>query len=370
MLTRLYVHNYRCLVNFEFKPQQVQLLLGANGSGKTTVMDVIDGLRRVAIEGVRLDQPAPTFGAGTKTRWLTEKSQRFEIDVDGNGGTYSYRLTIDEIGAAQVPRVQREELLFDAKPLFRFIEGAIELFSDHQNVQPGAEFNSDWHRSGLSVVSPNVHNKKLTWFKQWLNNCWCFQINPWAILSRSDAESKHPNRYLSNLADWFRHLAQESPSSVAETVGELRKIIPGLKDLVATEAGMDVRVIQARLTTPDAHTHAMALGELSEGQRALIGLFLIGCNRASDSTLFIDEPENFLALAEIQPWLLWIQDQVLDAGGQLLLSSHHPELINQLARNAVILDRSDGTHAQLKPFPPDTAGLEPAELLARGWENA
>ena len=48
MLTRLYVTNYRCLVNFEFKPSNKQLIIGRNGTGKTTVFDVLALLRDVA----------------------------------------------------------------------------------------------------------------------------------------------------------------------------------------------------------------------------------------------------------------------------------------------------------------------------------
>ena len=48
-------------------------------------------------------------------------------------------------------------------------------------------------------------------------------------------------------------------------------------------------------------------------------------------TFCIDEPDNFVALEEIQPWLLGVQDRVNDLGAQVLIASHHPELLNQLA---------------------------------------
>ena len=42
--------------------------------------------------------------------------------------------------------------------------------------------------------------------------------------------------------------------------------------------------------------------EVSEGQRALIALYmLVYCALTPDRTLLIDEPDNFIALAEIQP---------------------------------------------------------------------
>ena len=41
MLKRLYIDNFRCFVNFEYKPERKQLLLGANGSGKSSLLDAI-----------------------------------------------------------------------------------------------------------------------------------------------------------------------------------------------------------------------------------------------------------------------------------------------------------------------------------------
>lgn len=41
MLKRLYIDNFRCFVNFEYKPERKQLLLGANGSGKSSLLDAV-----------------------------------------------------------------------------------------------------------------------------------------------------------------------------------------------------------------------------------------------------------------------------------------------------------------------------------------
>ena len=56
MLARLYATNYRCLVNFEFKPTTKQLIIGRNGTGKTTVFDVLAMLRDVAVRGLPLER--------------------------------------------------------------------------------------------------------------------------------------------------------------------------------------------------------------------------------------------------------------------------------------------------------------------------
>ena len=51
MLRRLYVDNYKCLVDFDLPLRELSLLLGPNGAGKTSVLDVVFALRQV-LEGV------------------------------------------------------------------------------------------------------------------------------------------------------------------------------------------------------------------------------------------------------------------------------------------------------------------------------
>ena len=41
MFKRLHVDNYKCLVNFDLAFQDLTLLLGRNGTGKTSVLDII-----------------------------------------------------------------------------------------------------------------------------------------------------------------------------------------------------------------------------------------------------------------------------------------------------------------------------------------
>ena len=57
MLQKLYIDNYKCLVNFDLPLQELSLLLGPSGAGKTSVLDVVFALRRLLGEGP--DSPTP-----------------------------------------------------------------------------------------------------------------------------------------------------------------------------------------------------------------------------------------------------------------------------------------------------------------------
>ena len=84
--------------------------------------------------------------------------------------------------------------------------------------------------------------------------------------------------------------------------------------------------------------------------------------------MIIDEPENFISLAEIQPWLMKLVDGLKK--GQVLLISHHPEVINQLAPNHGVQFVRDGVGpVHVEPFQANVySTLSPAEVVARGWE--
>ena len=87
-------------------------------------------------------------------------------------------------------------------------------------------------------------------------------------------------------------------------------------------------------------------------------------------TVFLDEPDNFISLREIQPWLLAAEEAVEDHSGQLILISHHPETLNQWARDyGLRFFREENGHARTERFHPEHDGkLQAAELIARGWE--
>jgi hypothetical protein len=65
-------------------------------------------------------------------------------------------------------------------------------------------------------------------------------------------------------------------------------------------------------------------------------------------------------------------DRVDERTAQVILVSHHPELLDQLAdQGGVLFDRPDGRETRVLPFePPEDSGLKASEIIARGWELA
>ncbi len=84
MIKRLYIDNYKSLVNFELPLQELTLLVGLNGAGKTSILNVMYALRQL-LSGVAKITDTDIFPAQTLTRWQSRPLQVFELDAELNG---------------------------------------------------------------------------------------------------------------------------------------------------------------------------------------------------------------------------------------------------------------------------------------------
>jgi predicted ATPase len=367
MLTRVFIDNFRCFVNFEFKPGSRQLILGGNGSGKSSFMDALLLLRRFAMEG---DKAAGQAIAHQRTRWLDRSEQTFEIEANLDGHHYEYRLTLVSTASLAGVRVISETVQFNGESVFTFSGGEVHLFDDRS--RPKITYELDWERSALATITTRRNNTALTRFQTWLSELFGFRINPFAMKARAENEIPTPHTDLSNVAEWYRHLVQTDPKANIAFLASLGECLEGFDFLQLAAAGENVRVLTAEFESEGGVRSKYGFGELSEGQRCLISLYIIlHFVLIKGRTVLIDEPENFISLREIQPWLTAASDAIEETGGQLLLVSHHPELINQWAVDyGVRFVRENGGPARIERFHGDpNSDLSPAELVARGWEN-
>jgi predicted ATPase len=365
MLKELYIDNYKCLVNFTFAPKNINLLLGENGTGKSTVFEVLRKLKQFIVEGKDLS----IFPAEALTRWQLSPTQNFEFSVSIQERNYRYRLSIEHNKQKSLSRIQSEQLFVDEKPLFDFQLGTIKLFRD--DFSAGPEYPFDWSQPGLATIHPRQDNQLLTTFKNWMENLFVIKPNPMAIGTESRSEEKQLSYHCDNFASWYRYLSQEQQAEVFELTSKLREIIPGFHSFRLLQSGEENRSLQIGFKQEDNREIIFyRLKELSDGQRMMILLYALLFSINQDNVcLCIDEPENFLALPEIQPWLLNLYDLCQDRNIQAFLISHNPEIINYLASGSGYwLDRLPNGPTRIKPIvETGDTGLKISELIARGW---
>jgi len=377
MLKRIYVNNFRCLVNFELTVDSLNLFLGSNGSGKTTVFEVLRKLQTFILGEQALQRDyrvLDLFENNDLTRWQKSDIQKFELDIQGNGGIYKYTLEIQHRGEYKAPTMRLESLTFDGQPLFDFWVdtvrgepvGQARIYNDDPNREGAFLPFFDGSRSGVGYIYERPENQKLTWFKKRIANFFIVQINPFAMESESRQEASLPNWDMSNYAAWYSYLSQESQGKILKLTLELQKIIQGFDSFQNPKSG-DVRILSASFTRPSKT--AYRLNELSHGQKVLMALYtLIYCSPDENFTLCIDEPENFLALPEIRPWWDQVMEYCVDNEAQVMLISHHPSLINYLASNSCYwFERKDNEAVRVRLISDTEEGLSVAKLIELGW---
>ncbi len=199
------------------------------------------------------------------------------------------------------------------------------------------------------------------------------------MTGQSDAEVARPGRRLHDVVSWLRHLSQESFGAVADIQKALKEgVLEGFVRFNLAKAGETTRVLkfdfQYEVDAPAGAASpkfSLNFDQLSDGQRNLVALFTILHSAVgADTTLCLDEPDNYVALREIQPWLIELVDRARTTAGQCLLISHHPELINYLApTQGVQFFRDNLGPVRTTPFQTtEDERLLPAEIVARGWE--
>lgn len=364
MLTRIFADNFRALVNFELRPARLSLLLGDNGSGKTSVLDVLGKLRDLIVLG----KTSTEVFSYTRTKWEMRDVQRFELDFQTGGGTYLYSLEIQHPENLQErPFIRSESVSFDGAPLYRYSEAEVHLYYD-DDTAGGSVFPFRSDQSFLTNLDSSRTSRmsRLGEFKELVSDLWILQPNPFLMETASKQDQSFLMRRGFNFASYFEHLNAERPDRRVALEEHLREALPGFQNFLFRRLG-DVKLLLV-IFGDEKHKAEYGLGELSEGQRVLLMLYAaVFGHLHSGSLICFDEPDNFVSLPEIQPWLQALRD-VLDAfGGQALLISHHPEVIDYLALDSVLRFERPSGPVIVRPLELDgESDLRLSDIIARG----
>jgi predicted ATPase len=369
MLTEIHIDNFRCLVNFDLKLDRLNLLLGDNGGGKTAVFEALRRLQGFLGGAINVDAAFPSQDL---TRWQQLDVQHFELAMKVGDDVYTYALSIEHDHDRRCRQIKHEDLWMNLKPLFGFEAGTAQLYDD--GFKAGPQYLFDPSRSGIAALQGRPDNRLLTRFHQQMGKLVIVSLCPVHMAFESAEEERQLTPLGDNFASWYRYLSQEHQGNILELTQQLRLVLPGFDSFSLREAGEKTRVLKVLFGSGGQAQKAIAYNfdELSDGQRQLIVLYcLLYGIKGEGYSLFLDEPDNYVALREIQPWLTSLQDACGESISQAVLISHHPEIIDYLAGSAGRwFDRPDnGATRVLDKVPPPADGLKTSETIARGWTS-
>lgn len=366
MITRLYIDNYASLVNFELRLSELALLVGRNGSGKTSVLSVMRALGRLLAGGAKVTD-ADAFPFRTLTRWQARETQVVEVECQLGADVLVYRIEIIHEPRERRARIGHESLISGGRPLFDFAQGVATLHHDDHSTGP--QFRADPSESALARVQPGEDNTRLTRFLDHMKKIIVCDLSRAGFSPDSSDEQPMLQRDGANFAAWCGHMLLERPDLVSDFTAAVMPIIDELLGIRMKKIGLDTRAMMV-VFEHDQNKYELRFDEISDGQRALIALYaLIKLTNGQGYTLFLDEPENYIDLAEIQPWLMELSDACGAGIAQAVICSHHPEIIDYLGpENGILLRRESTGVTTARPVAeiPLSGGFRLSEFFARG----
>jgi ABC-type cobalamin/Fe3+-siderophores transport system ATPase subunit len=337
MIRRLYVHNFRCLENFELALSQSSsvLLIGKNGAGKTTVGLALEILQRIARGTNRVDDLVKPKDLA---RGRADVPMRFEIEVERQGSLYAYVIAFEFPKGFKELRVREERLTVDGKSIFTRKIAQVHL--PKTGTENEAKFNIDWHLVALPIVQERSKDDPLSFFKQWLARTLILRPIPSLITGESKKETLQPNIQVTDFGAWFSGLISYAPAAYSDIDSYLKQVMPDLVDIKNPLSGTDSRNLIIQFGGEQGSL-SLPFDDLSDGEKCfMICALVLAANKAYDTVLcFWDEPDNHLALEEVGHFVTTLR-QAFRFGGQFIATSHNPEAIRSFSdENTVLLHR-------------------------------
>jgi energy-coupling factor transporter ATP-binding protein EcfA2 len=347
VIRRLYVHNFRCLENFELSisGQSSVLLVGKNGAGKTAVGLALEILQRIARGTNRVgDLVKPKDLA----RGRTDVPMRFEIEVEllssealiGQGPLiYSYVIAFELPEGFKELRVLEEKLTVDGKPVFTRKVAQVHLARTGHEKE--AKFLIDWHLAALPIIQQQSRDDPLFVFKQWLARVLILQPIPSLISGESKGETLEPSRYVTNLGEWFSGVLAYAPAAYSSIDEYLKLLMPDLKDIKNPVVGSDTRSLVVQFSSEQGSVN-LPFGDLSDGEKCFMicALVLAANHTLGPWVCFWDEPDNYLAPSEVGHFVMALRT-AFQSGGQFIATSNNPEAIRRFSEeNTLLLHRN------------------------------
>jgi len=344
VIRRLYVHNFRCLENFELpvKGQSSVLLIGKNGSGKTTVALALEVLQKIARGTNRINDLVKPKDFDLRR---ADVPMRFEIEVELKAKIYGYSIAVEFPRGAKELRVFDEKLTVDGKPVYSREQGRVYIAGEDLTkglterivAQMLGNLEIDRHLVALPIIQQGSTDDPLFVFKQWLARMVILRPVPSLISGESKEETLEPSPQATNFGAWFSGLLAYAPSAYTTIDRHLKQVMPDLKDIKNPLVGTDSRSLIVQFAN-DHGSLNLPFEDLSDGEKCfMICALVLAANDAYGPLFcFWDEPDNYLALDEVQHFVMALR-RAFQSAGQFIATSHNPEAIRCFSRENTLL---------------------------------
>lgn len=334
MIKRLYVHNYKSLQGFTLELENLSsvFLLGRNGSGKSTVLEIVEIFQKIGRGSTSLQEliSINSFSFGNHRLPI-----HLELEAELNGTSFVYTIVVEYPENFHTPRIKEERLRVDSSEI---------LYRDRGQtlINNSTSFSLDWHHIGLPLVSEKSLNDPIAIFRKWLKSIVVLAPFPKFFSSLSKSESSTLDKDGSNVVDFARWLLM-NPSLYTKMQDFLVTKMSDLALFKFEDLGNDYKNL-VFIFEQDGKDIKLSFDQLSDGEKIFFLAATIVAAQINNPNLLClwDEPENFVGLVEIKELIMDFR-RSFESGrskSQIILSSHNERVINSFSsHNIYVLSR-------------------------------
>ena len=327
-IRKITVRGFKSIASLELQPSPINIIIGANGSGKSNVLEVFRLLRTARCSKLN-DYVRAAGGAERLLHFGSEVTERIEIDLDfnftGDLAPTGYELTLKPTAD--------DELFAAAESIsLAYSSGPISL--------------AEWQKKGETGIG-NEDSEVLTqWVRRVLDSWRVYHFANVAPLRRM--APSHENRFLllpdgDNLAGVLYRLPvagfEDSYRQIVRAVQQVAPFFGNFEFPERQESEPQFIQLQWRHKNSDQYFGASSLSDGTLRFIALATLLLQPDNR--QSVILIDEPE--LGLHPLAIELLAAMIKQAATHTQLIIATQSPLLLDYFdPKDVLVADLVDG----------------------------
>ena len=340
-IATIHIKNFRLFQNVTIKNlQNMTVLLGANGSGKSTFFDLFSFLQDALENNVRTALQKRGGFREVVTRGHENESIHVEIQyrmkITGKNRLVSYLLTIGLDGKR--PVVERELLRYKRGSYgspYHFLDFSKGRGYAVTNEEDFSKTNEELDRETQILDSPDIlaikgvgqfqRFRAANAFRGLIENWHVSDFHISAARPSVDAGvAGHISRHGDNLALVTQHLFENHPEIFNLILKKMQERVPGIKHVKA-ESTNDGRIVL--LFQDGSFKDPFMARFVSDGTIKMFAYLVLLYDPNPYPLLVVEEPEN-----QLYPHLLIeLGEEFRDyarRGGQVFISTHSPDFLN------------------------------------------
>ena len=359
MIEKITIKNFKAIQSATIKLTDLSVFVGNNGSGKSSVIEALQTLQNVLLQGLSTGFNERWFGLehirNTSTIAKSSGKKLFEndIEIEMQGkipqGKYHYKVCFNTNPSGDLYLVTHESLIQGKKLIYKSEviddKGYIEFFCGNEPIPVNRIANnlllSDKTLIGDDPFSSAFYNYILAW--QFLS------LEPermyFPIRRDYSATSVRMKSTGENLADFFSRL-QDNPTLSDIIIDKMRYVLPDLDNVGREEISIQKQIYLFL----QEHNNKRRLPSwlFSSGTLRILAILAILNSETPPPIVFIEEIENGLDPRTLNLLVSEIRSLLPDY--QFISTTHSPYFLDLVAlKHIIVAERSNGKTEYYRP---------------------